>query len=448
MSFRNTALACATSVTLLAASATADAQMVERVQSTAGDDAPIENGALSAVASVLGGFRVDATMNTLYDSNIFRLGQGFPPRAGRSKPDVRVSPVVTLSYGTAIGRQQLFLSGLVGRDIYVENTDRNRNHYGLNGGLNWRLGGRCSGTIDGDYSSRQQLLSEVSSSSQNVQQLLSYGGSATCRSATGISVGGDIHRNTTRNNDLNRKPFDSSSTSFSPQLSYGSPTLGEFSLSGSLNHVKYPNRPVLDSNHDVQAEGIDIRSGRFGYQRGLGGRLSANFGVSYYDVTPRPRDVLLPIIPGLPFLAPVSRKSNSNLGYDLGLNYNSGSRLTAALTARKSAQASVNVGAQYQVIQAISGTIDYQLNRSVTANTGVTYTQRDYKNSFASVPEPLRRLQDKITRAYVGLSYSPGSRYTVSGEVAYQDRSSRPVEYSFHSVAALLRLRVGFGGHG
>lgn len=448
MSFRNAALACAASFTVLAASGTADAQVVQSIQSTAGDDAPIANGALSAVASVLGGFRIDASLNTLYDSNMLRLGNSFVTGPGRSKSDVRISPALTASYGTAVGRQQVFLTGTVGRDYYIQNNDRNRNRYGLNGGVNWRLGTRCLGALDADFSSRQQLFSELSSQSQNVQKLFSYGGSAICRTATGIGVGGAIRRSTTRNDDPNRKPFDSNSFSISPQLSYGSPTLGEFSLSGSINKVKYVNRTILDSAGAVEDEGVDIRSARFGYQRGLGGRLSANFGLSYYDVTPKPRDVLLPIAPGVPIFTPVSRQSNSNLGYDFGLNYNSGSRLTAALTARKSAQASINVGAQYQVIQAIAGSIDYQLSRAMSANTGVAYTQRDYKNSFISVEEPLRRLQDKIVRAYAGLSYSPTGRYTVSGEVAYQDRNSQPVEYSYNSVSASLRLRVGFGGRG
>lgn len=448
MSFRTTALVCAASVTVLAASGTADAQVVQRVPSTAGDDAPVENGALSAIAGVLGGFRVDASLNTLYDSNMLRLGSGFTPAAGRSKSDVRFSPTVTASYGTGIGRQQLFLTGTLGRDLYVENSNRNRNRYDINGGLNWRLGSRCSGVISGNYSSRQQLLSEISGTTPNVQKLLSYGGSAICRSATGIGIGGAIRRSTSRNDDINRKPFDSNSISFSPQLSYGSPTLGEFSLSGALNKVKYPNRSILDGDGALAIEGVDIRSGRFGYQRGLGGRLSVNFGISYYDVTPKPRDVLLPIAPGVPIFTPVSRESNSNLGYDVGVNYNSGSRLTASLTARKSAQASINVGSQYQVVQAMAGSIDYQLNRSISANTGLAYTERNYKNSFITVEEPLRRVQDKITRAYAGLSYSPSRRYSVSGEIAYQDRKSNPVAYSYNAVSATLRLRVGFGGRG
>jgi hypothetical protein len=417
--------------------------------SAAGDDSPIENGALSALGSVIGGLRVDASLNTLYDSNMLRLGKGFTG-PGVDTSDFRFSPAATVSYGSALGRQRVFLSGTIGRDIYTRNSNRNRNYYSANGGLNWQLGSRCSGDVTGSYSSRQQLFSELSAATKNVQETVAFGGSAMCRTATGLGFGGAIHRNTTRNDSAERMPFDTDSTSFSPQLTYGTPVLGQFSLSGSLNKISYPQRPVFTAPNVSEKDGVDILSGRFGYQRGLGGRLSVNFGISYFNVKPKPTDILLlvPISPGTAIYIPQTRESNSNLGYDVGMSYNSGSRLTADVSARKSAQASINVGAQYQVVQSIIGNIGYRLNRALSLNTGVSYTQRDYRNSFSSLPEPQRRIQDKISRVFAGVSYSPSSLYSVSGELSYQDRKSNPDIYSYNSVAAVLRLRVGFGGRG
>ncbi len=446
MSFRTTAWATAMAMGAMTASATADAQDQPRIVSTAGDDAPIQNGALSALGAIVGGLRIDASLNTLFDSNILRLGDGLTPAPGQDKADFRVTPAVSASYGTNIGRQQLFLGGTIGRDIYLRNSDRNRNHYGFNGGLNWRLGARCSGLLDANYSSRQQLFSEVSVNTPNVQQLFSYGGSASCQTGAGLGFGASARHSTTRNNSDARRPFDTNSTSVSPQITYGSPVLGQFSLSGAYNHVTYPNRDVIAGDGSIDSDGIDILSGRVGYQRGLGSRLSANIGLSYYTTKPQPRDILIPIAPGIG--VPVSRDSRSNLGYDFGINYNSGNRLTASFTARKSAAASINVGAQSQVVQAFAGDIGYRLNRAISLNTGISHTQRDYRNSFTSIEEPQRRTQDKITRVFGGVSYAPGGRYSVSAEVAYQDRASKPEIYSYNSVSALLRLRVGFGGRG
>lgn len=445
MAFRKTAVACATAASLLGG-ASAYGQGLPPIISTAGDDSPIENGALSAIGSLVGGLRIDASLNTLYDSNLLRVGDSFPPRPGLSKSDVRISPAVTASFGKAIGRQEFFASGNLGRDFYLNNSSRNRNSYGVNAGLNWRLGTRCSGDVSGRFSSRQQLFSEISIASVNVQEQLSYGGSAICRTATGIGFGASIRNSTTRNNSIDRAAFDTNSMSISPQLSYGNPTLGQFSLSGSFNQARYPSRFVITGPGTSEQDGVDIMSGRFGYQRGLGGRLSVNFGVSYFDVTPKPADIIVPIAPGIGI--PVSRESQSNLGYDVGVSYDSGSRLTADITGRKSAQASINVGAQYQVVQAIAGNIGYRLNRAIAVTSGISYTQRDYRNSFSSVEEPALRLQDKISRIFAGLSYSPGTLYSVSGDISYQDRKSNPDFYSFKSFAATLRLRAGFGGRG
>ncbi len=449
MSFRNKAWAGVTVAAMLGAAATADAQITQNPVSVAGDDIPIENGALSILGSVVGGLRIDGRLSTLYDSNIFRIGEGFPGQT-REKADFRFSPAATLSYGTAVGRQDVYLSGTLGRDFYARNSDRNRNYYSANGGVNWRLGSRCSGDLSATYSNRQQLFSEQSLASPNVQESVSFGGSANCRTATGLGFGGAIRHNTSRNDSIDRQQFDTDSTSFSPQISYGTPVLGQFSLSGSLTQVTYPERLVFTSPTAREKDGVEILSGRFGYQRGLGGRLSTNFGVSYYDVKPQPRDILIPVAlaPGVTVLVPQSRQTNSNLGFDAGISYNSGSRLTAELTARKSAQASLNVGAQYQVIQAIAGTVGYRINRAMNFSTGLSYTQRDYRNSFISVEEPERRVQDKISRVFAGVAYTPSSLYSVSGELSYQDRKSNPDTYSYNSVAAILRLRVGFGGRG
>lgn len=445
MAFRKTVAAFATAASLVGGTS-AGAQALPPIISTAGDDSPIENAALSAIGSLVGGLRLDASVNTLYDSNLLRLGDGFPANRGLSKSDVRISPSARASFGKAIGRQEFYASGTLGRDYFVNNSNRNRNNYGVNGGVNWRLGTRCSGDVSGGFNSRQQLFSEVSFASVNVQEQLSFGGSAICRTATGIGFGGSIRRSTTRNDNPDRVSFDTNNTSFSPQLSYGNPTLGQFSLSGSFSQARYPARFIINNAGAQQSDGVDIMSGRFGYQRGLGGRLSVNFGVSYFDVTPTPADIIVPIAPGIGI--PLTRESQSNLGYDVGVSYNSGSRLTADITARKSARASINVGAQYQVVQAIAGNVGYRLNRAIGLTSGVSYTRRDYRNSFTSIEEPTRRLQDKIARIFAGLSYSPGTLYSVSGDISYQDRKSNPDDYSFKSFAATLRLRAGFGGRG
>ena len=102
MAFSARRLACAASIVTLSI-VTAPAMAAVSAPSTAGDDVASENRALGAVASVLGRFRIDGTMNTLYDSNMLRVGDGIRLAPGTQKSDFRFSPGVTLSTALPFG---------------------------------------------------------------------------------------------------------------------------------------------------------------------------------------------------------------------------------------------------------------------------------------------------------------------------------------------------------
>lgn len=426
--------------------------MAAVVPSTAGDDPLPENRALEAVGAILGRFRIEATLNTLYDGNIQRVGDGLPQRPGREKADVRFSPAVTVSTNLPFGRQALFATGTLGRDFYAQNTILNRNQVNANAGINWALGTRCTGVTDIAFSSRQQLFSESAVNDPNLRETLSYGASARCQAGVGIGFGGSVRRIETRNDSITRQDFDVDTTIISPEISYSLPTLGRISIGGSFNQSKYPRRSFLTPDGTIQGDGVEIWSGRVGYARGLGSRLSISAGLSYLRVRPEPTAVLFqefpldPLAP-LPPLTLTEREENSNLGFDFGLSYNRGARLSATLSASRSATASVNVGAQYQLQQNYALDIDYKLTRGIAMTGGASVRQNDYRNSFIDVGagEPLRRLRDRISRVYVGANYNPVTLYSVGVELSYQDRNSNPSIYSFGSFAALLKLRVGFG---
>lgn len=409
-----------------------------------GDDPPPFNGAIEAAGAVLGRFRIEADVGLLYDSNMRRLGDGFAVPAGESKSDWRIAPAVTLSTGLPIGRQRLSLTGTIGRDFYANGTRPNGNRYNAGALLDWKLGSRCGGTADASFNRRQLLLSEISNSDSNAIETVRYGVSANCRTATGIGFGVAVSQSNTRNSSPDRFAFDANSFLVSPQLTYGSPTLGEFSFTGNYNKAKYPNRLVVSPDSGLQEDGVEIVSGRAGYRRGLGSRLSVNAGILYIKVKPDPAAILFQPTPLDPVFV-IDRQTTSNLGYDFGISYNSGSRLTASATASRRATASVNVGAQSQLIQTYAFDVGYKLNRAMSLNTGIQYDQRDYRNSFANPNEPLPRLQDKITRVFAGVDYAPVDLYSVGLQISYQDRKSNPDEYSYGAFAAMLNVRVNFG---
>ena len=419
--------------------------------STAGDDPGFASAGLTTVAPVTGrGFNIKPTLRTVYDSNILRLGDGLAPTNGGQRSDMRVTPLVSMSVGLPVGRQQLFVAAGLGRDIYLNNKQLNRSRYSIGGGINVRAAARCTATVAADFNSRQALASAGDELVPNLQETLSYGGTASCQSPVGLGFGGTVRRIELRNDSVDRRPLDFNSLVYSAQLNYAIGNLGNFNATGSINKVRYPNRPVLLTGGGADADGVEILSGRIGFQRELGSRLALTLGTSYLSSKPKPETVLQfaqalpPALPGL-VLVPIARAPFTGVGYDASITYRPSQRMTASLQASRDVRASANVGAQFQVQTSFGADIDYRIGSTITAGAGVTYDRHRYFNGILIANAGGRRVLDEISRVYGTIAYAPVKLYSLSAEVAYQKRNSLPVQFSFDSVSAVLSLRVNFG---
>ncbi len=419
------------------------------VPRTTGDDPAFENSAIAVAGAVLGKFYASAGLNSLYDSNILRLGSLQVLRPGQSREDLRLTPQLDVGTNLPFGQQRFFANASFGRDFYLENSQLNRNRYKLAGGVAWRLFGRCAGTVDAGFTSQQSLLAELSQFVPNVQETLSYGGVAECRSAAGLSVGGSVRRVETTNQNPTRSPFDNRSFSFGPQISYTRPALGTFTLSATWTKAEYPGREVLTPGTPGRGrrDGVDFFQGRFGYARRFGSRLGLDAGVSVYRTTPVPADILLQ--PDIT-IAPVAlrRPGATNMGFDAAIDYRPSPRLTAQATASLTNNVSLNVGALSQRRQQYALDLGYRLGRAITLGSAVSYVVTDYSGSFSTPDEPVPRTQDKLFRVVGSIDYQPVSLYAIGIEVAHQSRESNPALFSFDSTSVRLRLRLNYGKRG
>lgn len=421
-----------------------------RAQNTAGDDEP--GGGGNSASPIDGrGFSLGASLRTLYDGNIRRVGNGFPLRDGDSRSDFRFSPLVTAAVGYPLGRQQLFLDGEVGRDFYARNNDLNRNRYGAGGGLIWRLGRACTGAVTGDFRRRQALLSESSGQGDNTQDVTILSANGDCVPGVGIGFGGGVSHRATDNKTLIRRAFDSRDTTFDAHLNFSTPALGTFSAGGTYSKISYPERDVTVALEGGGIGTVDDKlnswSARLGFARSLGSRLSVNASASYIKVKPDPRDTLAIIeLPGgFPVAIPNAREGYSGPGYNLAINYTPSPRLSASLAASRNATSSSNVGARIDVRDSVTGVINYNLGASISTAIGASYDRRRYKGSFANEADPLRRIRDSIGRVFGRVSYQPRPLYGVDFELAHQKRDSNPSEYNFSATSASVVLHVKFG---
>lgn len=417
------------------------------------DDESIIDPVVSALALPGGsGYSINARINTLYDSNILRQGDGLAPRPGQEKADFRISPTVNGEIGVPIGRQQLHFSGTLGRDFFLRNSELDRGRFRLQGSLALAAGNRCTANLQTLFSSRQALFSDVADLVPNVQETFSYGGSANCQSAVGLGFGGNIQQTQNRNGDVTRSAFDSNQLSYGLNLGYSLGAIGRFQLSGNINDVTYLNRPIFLPDGSQQNDGAKISSAEISFSRAAGARASVTVGLSYFKSNPDPTTVLQavgvtqpPAPPGI-IVAPVDRPSFSGLGYNAQISYRPSQRLTASLAARRNASASINVGAQAVISTSFAGDIDYALGSGLNLSSGISHSRREYQNPVIDVPDRLRRRQeDKVTRIYGGVAYSGFRLFNLGAQISYQDRTSDPVEFSFSSFAATLNLSMNFG---
>jgi hypothetical protein len=397
------------------------------------DEPPINGGNLLQTEVVEGrAWRLRGQVSTLYDSNITRSVDG----AGA----VRLSPLLAFSAGLPAGRQQLFFGAEYGRDIVFTQDRLNRGRNGVGGGVAWRLGTACSGIVGAERFQRLSLVAEQDELVNNVQTGVAVAGSIGCRTATGIGFGGSVEHQTASNDLPIRQPYDLRSTVYSPNISYGTPTIGQFSLSATFNSTQYPNRTTTTVDGRVE-DGIRIFSGRFGYQRKFGSRLQLSLGASYLKTKPKP-DTELALVNNQ--IVSVPRGGFSGSGYDVSLDYTPSTRLAVSLLASRNVQVSPNVGALFIIRSDFGADASYRLNPSMSLGLGGRLTKSKYEQSFTS-PGENARLSDNTKRFYINFDYSPVKLYTVRLDLVHQLRRSDPVTFNYDSTSVRLNLIVNLG---
>ena len=393
-------------------------------------------GLLSTRVSQGRTWQVGIGVETLADSNYRLLPTGFEESA------LRITPVIEGGAGLPIGRQQLYIGGLIGRDFFINKSEFNRNRWSLGAGVIWRLGARCSGVVGAETQEQLLQVDELGRFTANVQTTNTAAASANCQTATGLGFGGSVRLENASNDTPERAAFDYRSTTYAPSISYGNDTLGRFSIGASFGSVSFPRRPVV-TIAGLEQDGTRNLNGRLGYSRTMGTRLQVSAGVSYLKTTPQPSAVLALDTNGQVISVP--RDPFSGTGYDVSLVYQPSSRLTVNILGDRGVNSSGNVGALFTIRQGLSVNMNYKIGPSLNFGLGAARTTNDYRGSFVVPGEIQQRLSDRFERVYAKLDYSPVRLYSIGVEVAHQRRKSNPAIFDFAGTTALLRLRVNLG---
>jgi len=398
-----------------------------------GDDMPLVGFNPLQVLAIPGlTWTLEGRLGTLYDTNFRRTPV---PEAG-----IRFTPAVNLRVGLPVGRQRLFLDADLGRDILVNQPAFSRDRYGFNGGVEWRLGSRCSGVASAAARKQMIMVNDQDELTNTVQTTNSVTATLGCRTPTGIGFGVSFDQRSLTNDTSQRAPFDLRSTIFTPNISYGTSAIGQFSLSATFNETQFPNRAVLTADGPA-TQGVSIFQGRVGYQREFGTRLQVVIGASYFKTEPSP-PAALGIVDNQIVVVPTGGFTGS--GYDGSINYSPSSRVNLTLIARRNINVSPNVGALFTLQNSYGADINYQVKPSLNVGIGGSIARIEYKAGFFA-PGTVPRANDNFNRAYVSLDYLPAPLYSIGVEVGHQSRRSNPAAFMFDSTTARLNLIVRLG---
>lgn len=391
-----------------------------------GDDAPLLGG-LDILAGI--GFNVSGAISTEYSDNVARMSDGEPINSRyKSKDDWIFRPSLTLSAGRPLGRQQLFVSSTIGRDFYARNGLMNRNRFLVDGGLNWALGTRCGGRIQGGYSTRGTQFGTFEEVIPSTQERLNFLASANCRTATGISANINYNRSKTTNNtddptgQVDRSFADVKSQGVSGGIGYPITGRGEIGLQGNWNEQEFPNQPLaIGGVNGSEIKGLNL----FGNYR-IGSSLRATGGIGKSWLNPR---------------APLAADF-SGLVWNLGLNY-TGPRLGASVSTGRSVNGSTGGSSNYTIGSFVNATVSYQANPRLNFATGVALSDTDYRG-IDQLPETEDINSAKMRRYFIGADYRLNRIVAISFDFNHQNRSSDPSSGNYKVNTVGLTVRAAF----
>lgn len=391
-----------------------------------GDDGPVFSG-LDVLSGL--GLHVGAALTTEYNDNIARRASGAPiDDRYNSRDDWAFRPSVNASIGHALGRQQLYLSGSLGRDYYVHNTRLNKNRLALNGGVAWRLGVRCGGQLGGGYSKRGTqfgVFEDVVPSTQTRWSLLASG---TCRTATGLSANLSYNRYTIRNHTddplglVDRSFADVNSQMLSGGIGYPLGRRGEIGVQGQWRDQTYIRQflPTGEQN-GTRSYGANVFANYH-----LGPSLKLNGGVGRSWVRPKHSRGLV--------------NSFSGTTWNVGLDY-SGPRLGASISAGRTANGSSGGYSNYSIGRFLNTAVSYRANDRLRFAAGYSRDKLRYEG-YDLLPETRLVRNSTMDQFFVGADYRVNRIFSTSLNYRHRHRSSQPTAYSYSSNVIGLTVRA------
>ncbi len=376
------------------------------------------------------GLSFGATLTTEYSDNMIRQNENLPiPDRYESRSDWRFSPIFLMSAGKPIGRQSLFANLVLGRDFYVRNTNLDANRIVADAGVNWTLGTRCGGRLQGGYEDRGTRFDQFDLVLPSKQKTVNFYASAACQSPVGISPNISYDWSKTTNNVESDDPVIRDSRDFSDVkgqgvtggLSYGLAGRGDIGVQGSWRRFSYPNQidPVTGDDASTRILGIN---GIANYRIGPSFRLNAGLGYTWVDSQ--------------------TGGDFSGVTWQGTLIY-AGPRLGGSIGLSRQVSGSSGGIASYEIATLYSLNVNYRANDRLSVASGFSRSEIDSRGNEGLPGSDVQRDYD-LNRFFIGADYRLNRRFSAGLDYSYNKRDSQVPIFSYTANNVVFSLRAKF----
>lgn len=300
-----------------------------------------------------------------YDSDVLRGDTIRNVRPDAKNEDFVINPRVTADIVAPIGRQSAFLNGQIGYQFHRNNGFLDRESINGQGGFRLRAIKGCLTTVTGRYTQQQSDLYDIIDGLDptNVEKIGGVSADIGCQTASGLAPSLSVGRTRAKNSSLVRQVNEYVNDNAMASLGYSRPQLGTLSVYASIAKSRYPQRRALLPG--LPADGANVYSTGFGYERQIGTRLTGKANIGYTRVNPR--------LPGTPDFKGAS--------WDVDLTYDSRNRFRGMLSFARSVEQSNLLGDTYGINTSVRLSGDYAFNERFRWTGGVSYVRRKQEQS-------------------------------------------------------------------
>ncbi|THD65107.1 outer membrane beta-barrel protein [Phenylobacterium sp.] len=433
-------LACGSAAVVLACGGTAAAQNM----SGSSLGLPAEGMAGAGLPNMPGGFpqpgqpierRFDVLLlgTAVYDSNVAQGGKLVQNARGVTPADEIYTPSASINALLPVGPGAVFVDGQIGYDFHQSNTKLQSERINMSAGGETNVG-PCGGSLSGSFLRGQSDLSDLSLAvTHNIQQTISGNLGARCTPLTGVGVYIGVSYAQTTNDSDGALVADSHMEGVNGGVSYTNELLGLVSVNGSYNRTYYDD--VLPGEAPQPSYGQVGASISISRQIGLRLNGEATLGITHV----LPGDA--PVAPGAPVVA--SEPAFTGLTGSGSLVYRVNDRLSATLIYSRAVNPSLQLGADYQLVQTVAMTVGYTFSQRLFGSLGGTIDNR----SFEGIQTTLMTTGVKSDNGYgvnAALRYTIGDKTSLSLTVDYQVRNADPAIFDYSSYRIGLTASRSF----